>query len=808
MQKHQLYINLLTLTSALAFSACVEEVVYVVNPDVPEVGEKTPIELSASSRSSVGDNRQITRAVIIDGKGKVTAFEKDTRIHMLYLSEDGSSTSDLKPSKWTVTYGLAKGSGTAPADLAVSESSWTEAQKYSAISFDGTRRSSQTYEDPANEITGSKTSTDDNAYEGSWRYWDDAYARNAQVSVYGVCVANTILPNGAPWNQKISGVASNATPTWNSSTSIDYAIGREDGSSKAKWTIGKYDGSNNFNSQSFLSVLYKDDLCYSNNLEGDFKLKYNTDTSSPNYHKFDKGKLVFHRAMSLITIKLNMGVGYTTSDFKFDTNKNIKMQGFNKAGYLNIKTGEWSDVEIGGWNTICNATASSDSYFTLMAFVIPGNDLKAAVDATNNPKEALIISIGGNEYKISKLDLYNAIKANPNNVSGVEVKSDYLVDGTKLKAGINYEFNFTIGKKGIDAISAQIIDWQTVTADIKPSNATGIKLQLEERGATVASAVDIYRATNSASNYDELVSYNWTTGYTETNNKNVYKEIDSTWKLENTWFWPNNLTYYHFRAIMPSGQTVTKDNTGGDYVSLSSGSTYTDVLWGAPMRDDGDNTDAGSFQWSYDLENGFNKTNSSLSDKNQIYQAIGATEDQIKLTLFHMMSDLTINIKTTSTEDKVTLVDGSDNKTKVNIIGCSPTGKVLLGNGLVVPGLRDDSDVLTEPVAWKTESPTGTHVYKYGIVPQNLTGVQLYITTPDNNQYIVNLADIKATTVTTNNIVNPYTQTDGKYVINSWYPGFEYTYNLTLKKKGITDITATVVNWETVNTDNEDVTIQ
>lgn len=808
-----------------AFAACSDQDVFIdINPD-----GKTPIELSSGK---VNSQAPTTRAVVIDGKGKITAFEKDTRLHMLMISQNGS-TSDTK---WTVTYGLAQGCGKAPVEL-------TDGENSSPISFDDTRRCSQTYIDPANELDpAQRSATDNNAYEGSWRYWDDAFAREAKVSVYGMCIANTILANGAPWNQKINGVKSNATPVWtDNASSVDYVIGREDGSgNRIPWTIGKHDS---FNSQSFHSVLYKDDICYSNNI-ADYSGKGGTDDRMWFNHnetgKFDNGNLVFYRAMSLITIKLYHGKGFdknSTTNFLFDTNKNIMMKGFNKSGLLNIQTGVWSNIVTGNWQTICNTdptpvTGGTNPAYTLLAFAIPGNDLTAAVESTNNPADALTISIDGNEYKVSKKDLYDAIAANGANCEGGTpngtVKSDYLTDGTKLKAGINYEFSFIIGKKEIDAITAQIVDWETVTADEQhPTNAR-IELQLEERGSNIATTSN-FSFFRSTSNYTEIgindgyTKYDWETGYTASTSKTTPTYDTDHWKTD--WFWESNKHFYHFRAlgvannsnpVVMSLPSASVQNASEDYIAITSGVSYTDLCWGAPMLDDGKNEDHGSFKWKYGpTKNGFDANDEDaiadgLTGSHQIYKAIGPTKEAVKLILFHMMSELTFKIKTTGGTDAVTLVDGSSNKTKVEIVGFYPGGKVLLGNGLV----KTTGSTGTQEVAWNSESPSGTHVYKYGAVPQGLTDVVLRITTPDNNRYEVSLKDAKATTISTSNIANPYTVIGGtgadkdKYRINRWYPGFKYTYSFTLAKTGITNLQATIVDWENVSADNETVKIQ
>ena len=101
--------------------------------------------------------------------------------------------------------------------------------------------------------------------------------------------------------------------------------------------------------------------------------------------------------------------------------------------------------------------------------------------------------------------------------------------------------------------------------------------------------------------------------------------------------------------------------------------------------------------------------------------------------------------------------------------------------------------------------------YSYGLVPQVLSRgdaetdkIGLRITTPDGNQYVVKDLSTCTATVSANNLTNPYTETPasgGKYLIDRWYPNYQYTYTITIKKTGIERITAAVVPWETVTGD-------
>ena len=224
-----------------------------------------------------------------------------------------------------------------------------------------------------------------------------------------------------------------------------------------------------------------------------------------------------------------------------------------------------------------------------------------------------------------------------------------------------------------------------------------------------------------------------------------------------------------------------------------------------------DNTNSTYNNFTYSTTNGFDGTGTS----HQLSQAIGATDSKINMLLFHMTSQITVNVKTTTDDNnKVTLNDGT-NSTKVEILNILPDGKVLMGNGLVTTTSTDREDATMTTGAYTTETTSegAKVVCTYGIVPQALsyTGgtIGLRITTPDGNQYVVSDLSKCTATVTSKNLVNPYTLSSGvNYVIDAWYPGYQYTYNITIKKTGIERITAAVVGWETVEGDNIDIDLE
>lgn len=802
MQKHLLYIPLIALSSALALSACSDEEVNALNPDQP-IGEKSPIELSVGG---VDTPNAATRAVITDGKDKtLKAFDVNTKIFMVMKSEYGAEDFNDPDNPHVAKYTVTRGDVTANS---------------TSVVFDDTNK----------------------------RYWDDAHARSSQLDIWAYAQM------GQSWtpctfevpNSGGTGMDAYKDHTYDTSTkpSPIWTKGNDGEIYPAirTWRASHYTTStaSNYRCQDATSVLCQD-LLFSNNLTNnpiynpssnapDNRLKFNFTTRK--FPKEGEANMIFYHAMSKITIHIKKGDGYTDADpFAFTTG-NVKLMGFNTEGLFNIKTGQFEYIhehydipQIYKWNT----AADGDAY-TLQALVIPNVDGNAdgltdansrLVDDSNAKSFEFVID--NNKYEISQDQLYEALKAKTENASIV------ANDKVDLEAGKHYIFTFTVGKTQIKNITAQVVGWEDVVADEFDASNARIKLQLEERGTPVTSSVDIYRAEDNPSEVsDTWESYKWTTGYV--GNKNVFKEVSGSWKLESDWFWDNNKTFYHFRALMPSNTSIVQEkdneeNVVSEYVALTHAETdYTDILWGAPMRDKAENedNDAATLKWYYGpTKNGFDaKDDGTIANalpsgtQHQIYQAIGPTKDAIKLILFHMMSDVTFKIQTTTGADKVNLGTGTGTDvTTIKLEKIHKKGNLYMGNGLV-KGSDTPADFTFTP---SSSAPDANGILTwphYGAIPQSLENVVLVITTPDHNQYKVAMKDVLATTVNPVNLANPYSTVGGsgddknKYKIDRWYPGFKYTYTFTLKKTGITDLQVTILDWETVVADNQDVVIQ
>lgn len=700
----------------LAASACSDDVVQVDN------STKEAITLVAGT-SMVGgtDTRAITVDPGVSGRG---TMPQGTRLCMVMKSEQAVAPNGTSYAATRATVGAA------------------DAQKVSAVSF---------------------------AEAGCTRYWDDCYARDAQLSVYAACAP------GATADIKIGNVTTypyTSTPTtgaW-STTAIPLTI--------ADWTVS---------TTQTTSTLKSEDLCYSNNIadntsagKGDGRLMFRTAT-----RKFDTGNLCFYHALSKLTFEIVMGEGFSASEFLFANGTNLKLTNFfTKNTVFDLVTGEFT----GTYSTTAitalapRATATTGSAYTLDALVMPTTDMSATTAGD------IEFTIANNNYKLTRKDLLDHIEAAD--------KTNHMIDGTKLKPGVHYIFTLRIGKTKVDDITANIVDWETVTAtEMNPSNAKTV-LTLEDRTGNATDA-DIYRKAETSSTItgditaEDGKGYVWQTGYGDAN-----AFTGTPRALATPWYWPDNKTFYHFRAIAPVGRTKQTAD-GKDYVTLAHGESYTDVCWGAPFKDI-----AASAKIAYNTTNGFDATAA-----HQIHPAIGATESTIKLLLFHMMSNVTFNVYTTeaSSEDHVELGDGTAaNHTTLKLEQIYTAGRAYMGNGLSeATGTRSDFTFTAQPapnaekkVVWEN----------YGAIPQSLDGVILVITTPDNNEYKVTMKDVVATSAITNNNVQYPAYTANK--ISQWYPGVKYTYNFKLTKQGVIDLTATIVDWEDVASNEQGVVIQ
>lgn len=826
---------ILPLAAAFALASCAKE---PGNEVVPEVNPNDGKELI----DFAGDGTGMTKGLLTKA-----GFSASTKVEMRIRAEELVASATPLAARW------AKATATAT-DNITSDSHNSLVGEHSDLSYDA----------------------------GQERYWDDAFGRNSKLTVYAFAIPGKTDATLPTWSE--DGWTQISTTNTNWFTGTDYYT--------VIWSVSAVQTT---------STMETEDLTYSNNISsggtgGRYTHNYNpgyevldgenafpktlqdatvmgngqmrwwpktianasertNNTFAATTGKFDQGHLIFKHALSWIEINLIEGDGFTNTeplDFNWTKNQasasqNITLKKFYTTRTLNVSDDSWSgttSVNITQMVENNVTTTSGKTTRKLYAYVLPGNVL----DGDND--NVIEFEIDNAKYYVTGEQIATAIQ-NYYNTGGAgagDPRASTLKNFTTTKSGEHYVINLKVAKKGIERITAAILPWETVNSNDIDAKNTYPTFTFEDRGTKLvggdANEFSIYRAAQTAGDYITGATepnYTWQTGYTTDGSATKTWESKASNEWSTGWYWPNNLTYYHFRAVGVDGGSnpaepvvvnystttaATPTPVFSDYFNIASGPltgvSYKDYTWGAPFKNI---DDAPTGKLTYSTTSGFDNTS---GDSHQISNAIGATESLIQMLLFHMTTQITVNVYTTTGSDEVTLRinDGSaeTDKTKVEILNFLPNGTVLMGNGLVTATGSRTTQYMTYGTYTAKEGENAAKVtgYTYGMIPQALsTGGQtigLRITTPDKNQYVItDLSTIVASVTTesgngsTYNITNPYTEIGtgtGKYTIDSWRPNFKYTYNITLKKKGIERITAAVVDWEVVEGDNIDIDLE
>ena len=616
------------------------------------------------------------------------------------------------------------------------------------------------------------------------RYWDDAYGRAANLSVFAVAVPMNTVPTN---NSKNLVNLLTGDNTWNEGA-LTETIG---------WTVTQ--------DQSGADVIANEDLTYSNNIsatgEGgaksynysssaydtandgclQFRLKDGNMQDGPG--KFDQGNLKFNHALSRITVNLVKGTGYGEGSFSFATDTNIKILNVPTAGKLDIEQGSWGVTTNSDINKMATTTTQSGAAYSLMAQMLPGYTF-----AQNSDINVLEFVIDDNKYFITQGMMLDALKQGQNT----------SVTSLEMAQGKNYVFTITVGKSKIINVTATLEPWVNVEAANKDMDNSHIELSLfKNADGTPADNFDLYRLNDESKDINTGASDSKKWGGNYTDKAGLTKNGD---KWTTNWFFENNKSFYHFRTVN-KGTTIegTTDNAVDDYFVITSGAQADhDYHWGAPFLT------STTSPIQYSTTDGYAAT---------LSPAIGATNSTINMTELHMMSNINVVLRTTKTSNAVALEDNG-NQCEVSLTYFYANGQVKMGNGLVTTtGDLTTSATFTAPTAGiaDTETYKKTGAFTFAVVPQALTrsdGTNLYvgitIKTPDNNQYYVvkSLAEIIAT-------ANGGSQNQSKGgKVDFWYPNHNYTYTFTLTKAGISNVTCTVEKWVNVTADNKDISLE
>ena len=614
------------------------------------------------------------------------------------------------------------------------------------------------------------------------RYWDDAYGRDAKLSVFAVAIpGKTAVTN----NEKYLSALLGGSTSWSAGTM----------SEEITWKVSP---------KQTTDLIADEDLAFSNNIsekgeggvvssnhptekDGYLKFRLTDENQTDGPGKFDQGNLKFTHALSRITVNLVKGTGYGNSPFKFEDGTNVKILGVPTTGTLNIETGKWDSSDATGITTMAPTTNDSGADYMLVAQILPGYTMTDG-DNTN----VLEFIIDDNKYFITQDMMLDALNAGQNTTE----------TSLTMEKGKNYVFKITVGKSKIINVTATLEPWVNVTAKDQTMDNSHITLDLfTNTGGTASTNFDLYRLNDpsAAISTDASTATNWGGNYTD---KATLTYNDTKKKWETNWLFENNLSFYHFRTVDAGTTIENNDNAQDDYFVITSGAQNDGIYhWGAPF------VGSTTSPIKYKESNGY---------ADNLSPAIGATNSTINLTELHMRSNINVVLRTTKTSDAVKLEDNS-NQCVVTLTYFYKDGTVNMGNGLVkTTGNLDDgtNGVFIMPTAGTSADGTDyikTNAFTFAVVPQALKrtlGDHLYvgitIKTPDNNQYYVveKLADIVATA---NGSSQNQTE-NGK--ISFWYPNHTYTYTFTLTKAGIKNVTCTVQDWVNVTADNQNISLE
>ena len=572
------------------------------------------------------------------------------------------------------------------------------------------------------------------------RYWDDAYGRDAELSVYAIAVPGKTTDSKAEEDK----LTASESTTWSS----------EELSHTVDWTVSTAQTN---------TTLADEDLIFSNNISGDNKMKFKlTDSNDEDgAGTFDSGNLNFTHALSRITINLKRGAGFSGENtFQFATGTNVSLNAMPVGGKLDLASGEWTTASTATAtvSSMYEASASTGSAaneynYNLMAQVLPG---KVYTDGDVNKE--LSFTIDGNQYTISSDMMFDAL-----NVAAVKDKVTKLTDtNITLEKGLNYTFNITVNKTGVN-VTASIQDWTPISAEDLDLTNDNIKVSVYDTENSHISDFELYRSVVD----------------NEGNSDGTYASRGNA-----TWYYQDNQTYYNFRST----SNVTNLNSGLKSFAMTAGST--DYQWGAPLKA---NAITAGETPKYDTENGYNDL---------IFGQIGATSSTINMTQFHMMSQVTVQLTSTATDDnqKVDLT-GS----KVYITRINKDGEVLMATGKITSS-NQPADLEMTP-----ETNTTSYIYNMSVVPQTLVrgtsdedyiGIRIETASGKSIYYYEKLSDVKAYDATTSQ-----NNTTGES-ISYWYPGHHYKYVFNILKTGVNGVTASLVDWTTVTGATQNISLE
>lgn len=611
-----------------------------------------------------------------------------------------------------------------------------------------------TTSDPISELDNVSGAKNDIHPLGSFTpqlYWDDygtADPDNATNRANGLAVFGVAVDGLGTLPSELSGI------TGDSWTSL-------------LWSV-KTDGAN---------VLQKD-LVVSNN-HGDNSAPTTSGIKFTERTVPSKNILEYQHMMSKVTFVLTASNGFTDNKFTNTPDVVLTRNEYNQttedeycytSGTVNIKEASATGSTL-GTVTLQHKETTDAGVVTKYALIYPGSNFG------NNDADIIArINADGNIYYVTAKEIRTKMHS-------LNSSTDY-----KTESGKNYVLNITVNKTGID-VEATIKDWVDVTA-ANEAPVINISDAYGHDGTGFNRNFDLYRST--------AVNGSYLTGITEGNHTvvNYVPEAGSDpvvpahYELVTQMYWPNHSTHYFFRGIWPlvdskDGSSLQLGPTSSQVkansievanVAYKQGYYPSDLMIGIPRKNDG----------SYD-----ETCKVAGHDKSAGANGICATEGKIRMNFQYAMSQVLVELKTSTGADKVIF----DAETKVEIIGGYTQGEIKLSD--------ESSDFTGKTVTdyfMHNIANDDYDSYRDAIIPQSLVDgsgnatLKFRITvksgeTYDKYETVLGIKDIQV-------------QENGgeKKSITAWKPGKKYTYTLQITKSGV-KVEATLKDWITVTAD-------
>ena len=529
------------------------------------------------------------------------------------------------------------------------------------------------------------------------------------------------------------------------------------------WDLSKNIGNFEVDSKKYL----RQDILVANNLYDA------TGTTPQKRYTFDEQKVLgtnpaearleFQHVLSKVTFNVTAGQGfsllgsnafldYPTIYLTRNKTGETADEWCYKNGKIDIKAATATHDGSTLGTVLLNPILRDGSIYTEAAIIYPGSDFGGNNDVIAK------INADGNIYYVTAEKIRDAIDALVAGNTSHEHYNKY-----ETLPGYNYIFNITLNKTDV-VVTATITDWKTVTAteDI-PEILPMATISWGNGGGTAADLKEFkfYSSYSKDTGYDALATAKCNDGSNGTTPWTFYDASDNVTKL----YWPSHNTHLFFRGVSPSSTTVNdQKEIAISNTKYTKGTNAANLLIGMP-----------------EIASGTMCDNPDHEHIDMSVYGICARKEPIKLNFRYMMSQVEVDLKTTSGADKVAIGEN----TKVEITNAYSSGVVSLGTREVtVSGSTGNYTLDADAV--ETDADKKKLQRRSAIVPQPLEGLQFKVTvTNDNGTKDVYYSTIKDIRVESN-------------TITKWEPGYHYKYTLTLKKTGIS-VTATITDWITAS---------